>query len=426
MAARSQPFSSRLQQRPQPFGARLQNSINNAQRMQRPQQRPQQPFQRQQRPQQPPQRPVKDSKLKPQQRKPKAQAPPRSQQKKENLPLIPKKITAVQIEGLVLLKIIKHCGEYLAQRQAVSGKLLGLPTNRQTVEITNCFPMPTTQFTESDESENDKKHQKAHQKANQYAQDMIRLMRRIREDDLGVGFYRSALNGAFLSSQTIEAQYRHQLQSSSSVCLIYDPSASIKGRLVLRAFRLTDSFMKLYDEKEFGPTSIAKHELGASDIFEELDVKIHNSHLVHAYLYEIAQLPPHKSLTRGYNRLHHSHHDGLMSNLKQLSGAIDAYAEQTQHFRSYYSKSLKNKTNREDFIAKFREQNMKLKSRGQKPRPLPEVDRMFPAQPEPDRIESVTLTAQMNEYCQEVDTSIMQALVKLWVTQGIHSENVIQ
>lgn len=44
---------------------------------------------------------------------------------------------------------------------------------------------------------------------------------------------------------------------------------------------------------------------------------------------------------------------------------------------------------------------------------------------EPERLKSVQLTAQMNEYCQEVETSIMQGLVKLWVTQGIHSERII-
>eukprot|EP01083_Nonionella_stella_P263851 895789_1 len=367
--------------------------------------------------------------------KPKPQAPPSTQQKppqsnnqqplrrqpqhpkpKPKQKSLPTKITAVQIEGLVLLKIIKHCGEYSTQKQAVSGKLLGLPTDHKTVEITNCFPVPSTKFTESNESyENDKKkRQKVQNKANQYAKDMIRLMTRIREDNLQVGFYRSALNGAFLTSQTISAAYKHQIESASSVTIIYDPTASIKGRLVIRAFRLTDKFMKFYEKHEFGPTAMSKGDISASDIFKELDVKIHNSHLVHAFLYEIAQLPPQKSLTNGYDRLHHSHDDSLMVHLKQLSTSIDAYGDQTQSFRSYYSKSSKNKSKKEDYLAKFREENMKLKSRGQKPRPMVNIDKLFPPEPEPDRMESVTLTAQMNEYCQEVETSIMQGLVKLW------------
>ena len=208
------------------------------------------------------------------------------------------KISAVQIEGLVLLKIIKHCGEYLPQRQAVEGKLLGLPTDENTVEITNSFPIPT-QFTESsnDISGDNDKRAKINKRATKYAQDMIRLMHRIREDNLVVGFYRSALNGSFLTSQTIEAQYQHQLHSAQSVCIIYDPTASIRGRLLIRAFRLTDQFMKFYSKQDFGCTSISKLNLSSINIFEELDIKIHNSHLVHAFLYEIAQLPSDKSLT---------------------------------------------------------------------------------------------------------------------------------
>ena len=207
------------------------------------------------------------------------------------------KVSAVQIEGLVLLKIIKHCNEYLAQRQPVSGKLLGLRGSQgNTVEITNCFPIPI-QFTESSTFDDDNKKRKLNERANNYAQDMIRLMSRIREDNLTVGFYRSALNGSFVLRSTIEAQYQHQLQSTSSVCIIYDPTASIRGRLVLRAFRLTDEFMKFYHAQNFGLSSVSKYDVSSNDIFEELDIKIHNSHLVHAFLYEIAQLPPDRSLT---------------------------------------------------------------------------------------------------------------------------------
>merc|ERR1719445_2072781 len=116
-------------------------------------------------------------------------------------------------------------------------------------------------------------------------------MTRIREDNRVVGFYRSCIDGEFLSHDTIDVQYTHQLQSPASVCIVYDPTASVRGRLVIRAFHLTDSFMKFYAENEFGPKAVAKAEMSANGIFEELDIRIHNSHLVHAYLFDIAQLP---------------------------------------------------------------------------------------------------------------------------------------
>jgi len=45
----------------------------------------------------------------------------------------------VQIEGLVLLRIIKHCQtHYSQQQQAVGGRLLGLQ-HKTILEVTNCF-----------------------------------------------------------------------------------------------------------------------------------------------------------------------------------------------------------------------------------------------------------------------------------------------
>lgn len=72
--------------------------------------------------------------------------------------------------------------------------------------------------------------------------------------------------------------------------------------------------MKFYNKKSFGLSSISKYNVSSNDIFEELDIKIHNSHLVHAFLYEIAQLPLDKSLTFSYiysslhsSCIHHTH-----------------------------------------------------------------------------------------------------------------------
>ena len=49
-------------------------------------------------------------------------------------------IDYVQIDGLVILKIIKHCQEE-ALNAEVRGVLLGLIMDRR-LEVTNCFPFP--------------------------------------------------------------------------------------------------------------------------------------------------------------------------------------------------------------------------------------------------------------------------------------------
>ena len=50
-------------------------------------------------------------------------------------------LRVVQLDGLAVLKIIKHCKESMPA--VVTGQLLGLDIG-QTLEITDCFPFPVS------------------------------------------------------------------------------------------------------------------------------------------------------------------------------------------------------------------------------------------------------------------------------------------
>ncbi len=56
--------------------------------------------------------------------------------------------------------------------------------------------------------------------------------------------------------------------------------------------------MKFHEKNDFGAIATANSDISAKD------VKIHNSHLVHAFLYEINKLPPQKSLMLSGKSLH--------------------------------------------------------------------------------------------------------------------------
>eukprot|EP01084_Bolivina_argentea_P098035 176219_1 len=183
-------FSQRLQQQ-----SKQQQRPQSNKQQRAPQQQQRQPN-RQQRPQQNQQnrqnRQNQQKNVQQRQQRSQPNKQQRAPQQQRPKPKPKPKISAVQIEGFVLLKIIKNCGEYLAQQQAVNGTLLGLQNNN-TMEVTNCFPTPT-HFSETDASnENEKK--RAQRDANKYSQQMIQIMQRIREDNNIIGWYRSALNG---------------------------------------------------------------------------------------------------------------------------------------------------------------------------------------------------------------------------------------
>lgn len=87
----------------------------------------------------------------------------------------------------------------------------------------------------------------------QYQLDMMRCLRAVNVDNNTVGWYRSAHLGNFVDLSLIETQYSYQNSlSAQSVVLIHDVSKSAaQGNLSIRAFRLTDAFMKAYETKKF-------------------------------------------------------------------------------------------------------------------------------------------------------------------------------
>lgn len=87
--------------------------------------------------------------------------------------------TVVQLDGLVLLKIISHSKE--AMPEVVSGQLLGLDIG-QKMEVTNCFPFPTGLSEEASDN---------------YQLEMMKHLARVNVDNNTVGWYQSAYLGTF-------------------------------------------------------------------------------------------------------------------------------------------------------------------------------------------------------------------------------------
>mmetsp|Transcript_21826 Transcript_21826/g.32511 ORF Transcript_21826/g.32511 Transcript_21826/m.32511 type:complete len:316 (+) Transcript_21826:41-988(+) len=177
---------------------------------------------------------------------------------------------AVQIDGLALLKIIKHCNEN--KGESVNGQLLGLNVNGK-LEVTNSFPgLPA-----------DEKDHEA------FLDSMMKLLKQVNVDNNSVGWYQSAYIGEWIDSDIIRMHYNFQSAIPESVVLIYDPYTTSKGNLAVKTYRLNPAFMNFYKGKNFSHVNFAKHKIDSGDIFEEIPMKVHNSHLIHAFLYELQE-----------------------------------------------------------------------------------------------------------------------------------------
>ncbi|KAK2114230.1 Eukaryotic translation initiation factor 3 subunit H [Saguinus oedipus] len=149
----------------------------------------------------------------------------------------------VQIDGLVVLNIIKHYQE--GQRtEVVQGVLLDLVVDR--LEITNSFPFP--QHTEYDTDFDEV----------QYQMEIMQSLCHVNTDHLHVGWYQSTFYGSFITWVLLDSQFSYQHAIEESVVLIYDPIKTAQGSLSLKAYKLTPKLMEVCKEKKFSPEALKK------------------------------------------------------------------------------------------------------------------------------------------------------------------------
>lgn len=162
-------------------------------------------------------------------------------------------LRGVQVEALVIMKMIKHCSGTFPT--TATGSLVGMDVNG-TLQITNSFPFPTIDASTADAREESIQNAAAsapRAKANvNYQNEMVKMLREVNVDANNVGWYTSTNMGNFFNINTIENQFFYQKEMNErTVALVYDVSRSAQGSLNVRAFRLSPLFMSAFRENKF-------------------------------------------------------------------------------------------------------------------------------------------------------------------------------
>ncbi|CAM8914899.1 hypothetical protein QQ045_032983 [Rhodiola kirilowii] len=316
-------------------------------------------------------------------------------------------LRVVQIEGLAVLKIIKHCKEF--SPALVTGQLLGLDVGR-VLEVTNCFPFPIREDDEEIEADG----------AN-YQLDMMRCLREVNVDNNTVGWYQSTLLGSFQTVELIETFMNYQENIKRCVCIIYDPSRSNQGVLALKAMKLSDSFMDLYRSSNgsFSGEKLREKNLTWVDIFEEIPIKVSNSALISAFMTELEADSP---VTQcDYDRLRLSTNPFMERNLEFLTECMDDLAVEQQKFQYHYRNVSRQQAQQQAWLQKRRTENMTRKAAGEEL--LPEEDPsnpLFKPIQEPSRLDSLLITNQIANYCNQINGVAGQSFSKLHLMKALH------
>ncbi|KAL9094298.1 MAG: hypothetical protein Q9165_003438 [Trypethelium subeluteriae] len=329
----------------------------------------------------------------------------------------------VQIEALVVMKIIKHASQTFPS--TATGSIVGMD-NGDKLEITNSFPFPNIDLpADSHQDSSSLSAAAPRAKANtSYQTEMIKFLREVNVDANNVGWYTSTSMGNFVNANTIENQFFYQKEMNErTVALVHDVSRSSQGSLSIRAYRLSPMFMSAYREGKFTTDSLQKSGLRYQDILVELPTTIHNSHLLTSLLHQIPSNPPSEPLDFPPNLAALSHDPKVSSNpmcpnFDSLDLSIDPYLEKTcdllldsieNHHtelnnHQYYQRSLgREQAKITAWQQKRKAENAARAAAKQPLLPEDEWQRLFKLPQEPSRLEILLNSRQVEQYARQVD-----------------------
>ncbi|RVX73257.1 Eukaryotic translation initiation factor 3 subunit H [Exophiala mesophila] len=330
-------------------------------------------------------------------------------------------LKAVQLEALLVMKVIKHCASRFPT--TATGSLVGMDVNG-TLEITNSFPFPIVDLPPEAQYEQQHFNSAAaapRAKSNTaYQAEMIRHLREVNIDANNVGWYTSANLGNFVNLNFIENQYHYQKEMNErTVALVHD-------------------FMTVYKDNKFTTDNLQKSGFKYSDILVELPVQIHNSHLVTTFLHQVPSLltngtlaPPtsvksiesnpailNDTMAPNFDSLAISIDPFLSQTSENLLDAIEIHHVEANNF-SYYSRALaREQAKIQQWQVKRKAENAARALSKQPLLPEDEWQRLFKLPTEPSRLESMLNSRQVEQYARQVDGFVAGTTGKMFAVRG--------
>ena len=354
----------------------------------------------------------------------------------ENLAMDSDAITQVQVDGMVLMKIVKHCKDNHAVNGSNAwGALLGMDMGG-TLEVTNAFGLPGMRSERGDEEERTTKS------SMQYMGEMLRLLHQVSADINPVGLYQGAFLGPFLNTAVVDGmntlsllmEREGQHGRGKAVMLVHDYAQLAQGNTVLKAFRLSSSFIDAYRKGKFSSQSLIEHRLTFSNVLIEIPVDIRNSALLDAMLTTLTTeqasdariVPPtsreelSSSLSSGhvlvppnYMDLNLALEPVLVSTMESTLDAAETYAAEAGNVGYQARQIAREKARADAFVARRKAENATRESAGLAPLPLDEVHKLFKIPAEPNRLESLLLLNQLDSAAQRLSETAAVGAVQL-------------
>jgi len=316
----------------------------------------------------------------------------------------------VQMDGLAVMKIIKHCCEEGSNIDVPRGGLLGLLIENR-LEITNTFAFPITKPNE-DSNEDD------------YQANMMMHMKKSNQDYLHVGWYQSCEIGSNLvTTEFVLAQQGYQDSIEESVVIIYDPQKTAKGFLSLKAYRLTPQALKLLAENEnmITPELVKSLHISYDKLFHEVPILIRNSHLTCALLCQLNEMKPNK----GPQYLDLGTASTLENHMKFLYDKVDEIHQEAYKMNKWQMSVSKQQQEKAKYLHQRSLENAARQAKGDPALPEEDLAKVFRPIIPPSRLPPMLSSSQIEMSSQQVNSFCSQALAKLFIVESLQPETKV-
>lgn len=321
-------------------------------------------------------------------------------------------IQQVVIDGLAVLKIVKHCNDNLPTM--VAGSLLGLDVGGA-LEITYSYSFPSTRASDSEGGAGDGIEELD---GADYQMEMMKMLRDVNVDNNCVGWYQSMYLGTMCTNEVVNYQYSYQSSedlSENSIVIMYDPIQSRKGSLVMKAFRLSDRYMELRRNK-------SNKFIKPSDILEELPLKIKNIGHVSAFL-RCLQDSHRNEIDCDFEALSMVSGDNTVEkHMDLLSSSIDDLLSEQQFYQKYSALSLKFRQDHLRWLNQRLVANAEAREVGNRETSINLRDSSLKPLPEaPHRVDHLLMLGQVDRYCKQVNEHVDSNVHKILLTTQLNS-----
>ncbi|KAI0830680.1 hypothetical protein BC628DRAFT_1355112 [Trametes gibbosa] len=328
-------------------------------------------------------------------------------------------ITSVQLDAMVVSKIVKHAKE--APGSSAHGLLLGLDLDG-TLEVSNSFPLPHHSNDEDDKSA---------KSLSRYQAAMLRSLKDVQADDSVIGFYQGMTLGSFFNQTLVETQAIHQERlRHGGIIIVHDISQTARGNASFRAFRLTRAFLDAYKRNNFSSTSLIDHRLTFSSILEEVPLKIRTNALLSSFLGTLAEpsvsaavqtnpalAVPSSAIPPSYSSLNLGNAN-MPRNLELIVEALDNYKTEEGNLAYLQRQIARERAKADSYVAKRKEENVQRVAAGLAPLPEEDVNRLFKIPAEPSRLESMLLLGRIDAFGKSLEETASTGLVKMYAAKG--------